>query len=293
MPPLLEQFMDYIAVERGLSINTRQAYRRDIERCLSFFEQRGVATGNIDTRLLVEYLGQLKQTSLGMRSIARHLTSLKVFFRFLKAENHIQVDPTLNMDAPRMWKKLPHCLSMQQVEELLRQPDITQPLGIRDRAILEVFYATGMRISELLRLELNSLNLDMGYLLCYGKGSKERIVPLGTQAADWLKQYLSRSRPRLANKSQNNRLFVNKWGQPLSRQGCWKIIKGYAVQAGITGVTPHVLRHSFASHLLEGGADLRSVQIMLGHSDISTTQIYTHIRQERLKRIYEEFHPRA
>jgi integrase/recombinase XerD len=293
MQLLLEQFMGYIAAERGLALNTRQAYRRDIERYIRFLEQQGRAVDGTDQRLLVEYLSRLRQAGLGMRSVARHLSSLKVFYRFLKAEKHISVDPTLNMDTPRVWKKLPNALSIQQVKKLLQQPDTSRPLGIRDRTMLEVLYATGMRISELLGLGLNSLNLEMGYLLCYGKGAKERVVPMGTQAADWLKQYLDRARPQLVRQSRSNHLFVNKRGQPMSRQGCWKIIKGYALRAGVTGVTPHVLRHSFASHLLERGADLRSVQLMLGHADISTTQIYTHVRQERLRRIYQQFHPRA
>ncbi len=285
--------MDYITIERGLSSNTRQAYYRDLQKHFDFLKTRGTGLNNADQRLLMEYLGWLKQSGLGMRSIARHLSSLKVFYRFLKAEDKIRLDPTLNMDTPKVWKKLPHCLSVQQVENLLRQPDTNRTLGLRDRAMLEVLYASGMRISELLGLKLNNLNLEMGYILCYGKGAKERIVPIGTPAADWLKQYLSLTRPRLLNKRNSDQLFVNKWGKPLSRQGCWKLIKGYAMRAGIERVTPHVLRHSFASHLLEGGADLRSVQLMLGHVDISTTQIYTHTRQEWLRQVYQKFHPRA
>ncbi len=285
--------MGYITVERGLSLNTCQAYYRDLQQHFNYLKQRGTGIPDTDQRLLVEYLGQLKHSGLGMRSIARHLSSLKVFYRFLRAENHIKQDPTLNMETPKVWKKLPHCLSVKQVENLLSQPDTSQPLGLRNRAMLEALYASGMRISELLGLKLNSLNLEMGYILCYGKGAKERIVPIGAQASEWLKQYLSLSRPPLVKKRNSDQLFVNRFGKPLSRQGCWKVIKGYAARAGIEGVAPHALRHSFASHLLEGGADLRSVQLMLGHADISTTQIYTHTRQEWLQQIYKQFHPRA
>jgi integrase/recombinase XerD len=293
MHRLLEQFMGYISIERGLALNTHMAYSRDIERYLGFLKQQDLPIEQSSQGLIIKYLERLKHNGLGMRSIARHLSSLKVFYRYLRINDHISFDPTQNMDAPKLLKRLPHCLSIKQVEEMLQQPNTAQPLGIRDRAMLEVLYATGMRISELLGLKLNNINLDMGYILCYGKGAKERVVPIGTQAADWLKQYLKLSRPHLIKKQSGQHLFVNKLGRSLSRQGGWKIIRGYALRVGIRGVTPHVLRHSFASHLLDGGADLRSVQMMLGHSDISTTQIYTHIRQERLKKIYDKYHPRA
>jgi len=289
----LELFLGYLTVERGLALNTRQAYERDLRRFLLFLGKQRKKVCEVDQGDILRYLEYLKSAGLKVRSISRHISSLRMFFRFLKAEGVMSSDPTLNLDAPRAWKKLPHCLSVTEVLRLLEQPSHDCPLGMRDKAMLELLYATGMRVSELVGLSLDQVNLEVGYVLCRGKGAKERIVPLGEAAKESLKAYLQYSRPLLASRRNTHYLFVNSRGAGLTRQGFWKILRQYAAQAGLEQVSPHVLRHSFASHLLERGADLRSVQLMLGHEDISTTQIYTHVRKEHLKEVYKQFHPRA
>ena len=285
--------MIYLSVERGVSSHTREAYRRDNLRYLDFLRRRVDSFDQATPELVQDYLRFLQQEGLSARTIARHLSSLKALHRFLKLEGKLEEDPTLNLESPRTWKHLPQTLNPQQVQTLLSLPDTSKPLGVRDAAILEVLYATGMRVSELTDLELNQLHLEMGYLICRGKGAKERLVPLGSNALDRLKLYLQSARPGLVGGRPEKHLFLNRFGRRLSRQGVWKIIKAYARAAGIRQVSPHTLRHSFASHLLERGADLRVVQALLGHVDITTTQIYTHVDRQHLQKIYRQFHPRA
>jgi integrase/recombinase XerD len=228
------------------------------------------------------------------RSVARWLVAIRGFFSHLLAEEGIRADPSAHLDAPRVWRTLPKVLSFAEVEALLAAPDRGEPLGVRDAAMFEVLYATGLRVSELTGLRLGDLHLDAGYLRCLGKGSKERVVPLGAEADAALQRYLAEGRPALLRARRSDILFVNHRGEPLTRQGMWKILKAYGTNAGIRArLSPHTVRHSFATHLLEHGADLRSLQMLLGHADISTTQIYTHVNRERLKRLYKDFHPRA
>jgi integrase/recombinase XerD len=228
------------------------------------------------------------------RSVARWLVAVRRFFAYALGEGLVSEDPTAHLDSPRTWRSLPKVLSFQEVELLLAAPDRNAPRGLRDAAMLEVLYATGLRVSELCGLRLGDLHLDAGYLRCWGKGSKERVVPLGSEADATLQRYLAEGRPSLLAGRRTDWLFVNSRASAISRQGFWKLVKRYGIRAGIrTPLSPHVLRHSFATHLLENGADLRSVQVMLGHADISTTQIYTHVNRERLRRLYEDFHPRA
>ncbi len=289
----LEEFLIHLTVERGLSVHTQEAYRRDNFRYLSFLEKRVAHFNQVSPEIVRNYLDSLHADKLSARSIARHLSSLKALHRFLKAEGKSNEDPTINLEAPRIWKQLPHPLSPEEVETLLSAPDTSTPLGIRDAAILEMLYATGMRVSELVSLKLNQLQMELGYVVCYGKGSKERLVPVGKTALDQLRLYLQTTRPQLVGNHNEAHLFVNRFGRHLSRQGLWKIIKIYAHAVGSKKVSPHTLRHSFATHLLERGADLRIVQALLGHVDLSTTQIYTHVNRQHLQQIYQRFHPRA
>ncbi len=285
--------MIYLSVERGLSVHTREAYRRDNLRYIAFLQGKARDFAQVTPEMIQDYLGFLQASGLSARTIARYLSSLKALHRFLRLEGKVTDDPTLNLEAPRLWKHLPQTLTPSQVEVLLSLPDTSKPLGVRDAAILEVLYASGMRVSELTGLKLNQLHQEMGYLVCRGKGSKERLVPLGTAALEQVKLYLQTSRPQLVGKRREEHLFVNRFGRHLSRQGVWKIIKAYAQAAGIKEASPHTLRHSFASHLLERGADLRVVQALLGHVDIATTQIYTHVDRQHLQKVYQQFHPRA
>lgn len=234
-----------------------------------------------------------KDKGLSANSISRRLTAIRVFYRFLVRERILKTDPTSQIDSPKLWKKIPNTLSLNEIEALLNQPNLRTNQGIRDRAILEVIYATGMRVSEVVNMNNDDINLDIGFLRCIGKGNKERIIPLGRKAIDSIKRYREKTRPFLLNKKESKLLFLNRFGKKLSRQSLWKIIKKCARQAKIKkDIKPHILRHSFATHLLERGADLRAVQEMLGHSNISTTQIYTHINKDRLKTIHRTFHPR-
>jgi integrase/recombinase XerD len=289
----LARYLDYLAAERGLSANTLAAYRSDLCRLDDSLgpKRRLEQAGKED---LKKVLRKMRLAGRSPRSVARWLVAVRGFFRHLVDLGFLDEDPTAHLDAPRIWRSLPKVLNAAEVESLLALPDRTQPRGMRDAAMLEVLYATGLRVSELLRLRLADLHLDAGYLRCWGKGSKERVVPLGGEADAMAQKYLAEGRPHLLEGRRSDLLFVNHRGNVLSRQGFWKIIKGYGIRAGITiPLSPHVVRHSFATHLLENGADLRSVQLMLGHADISTTQIYTHVNQERLRRLYEDFHPRA
>lgn len=291
----MESFLNYLSVERSLSNNTIAAYRRDLAKYVSCLRNSGINSLSQSTRKdISDFMFRLKDNGLNASSIARNLAAIKVFYRFLVRERILKADPSGLLDSPRLWKRIPDALSFQEVEDLLKGPSLRQTQGIRDRAILEVMYATGMRVSEAVNLKVTDVNLDAGFARCIGKGSKERIVPLGKQAIKALRRYLEEARPKLLKKSQAETiLFLSRLGKRVSRQSFWKIIKAYARKARIKkNIRPHTLRHSFATHLLEGGADLRSVQEMLGHADISTTQIYTHIDKNRLKLIHKTYHPR-
>lgn len=290
----LARFVNYIRVERGLAANTVDAYRRDLEKFARTCEGRKLDLTRVERAHIVEFLGQLYKQGLDARSVARHLVSVRSFYRFLLEEDAIASDPTLHLESPRIWKRLPGYLTLDDVERLLAQPDRRTPAGLRDAAMLELLYATGLRVSELIRVQVSDIQFEMGFLRCLGKGSKERLIPIGRKALAAVERYLAESRPKLARRQAAGTLFTNQRGRPLTRQGFWKLLRAYGRRAAIrTPLTPHRLRHSFATHLLERGADLRSVQLLLGHADISSTQIYTHVAQERLRQIYRAHHPRA
>lgn len=287
-------FINYITVEQGLSENTQVAYRRDLERFSEYLELRGVPVSDTSRELVREFLGALQRRKLNARTVSRMLVTLRNFFQFLVFERGLPENPCLNVEGPKAARTLPKVLSINQVDELLSQPDLSKIYGIRDKAMIEVLYATGLRVSELISLEVQAVNTELGYVSCVGKGGKARVVPLGKSALAALDVYLRDSRLSLLKGKTSNWLFLNRQGQRLTRQGFWKIIVSYGRKAQIgIPLKPHLLRHSFATHLLQRGADLRSVQMMLGHSDISTTQIYTHILKERLRGIYEQHHPRS
>ena len=294
---LLERYLESLTVERGLSDLTVEAYGRDLSRLARDLAAREESLATADRPALSAHLRRLRQgiegrDGLAPRSMARALASMRGFYRHLAEVGERADDPSVNLEPPRLWRSLPKVLTEGQVEALLAAPDSASPLGLRDRAMLELLYATGLRVTELVELTVDRLRLDFGFVVAFGKGSKERLVPVGEVAEGWLRRYLGEVRPDLA-KGRHNRVFVNFRGGPLTRQGCWKILKGHARRAGVPRVSPHVLRHSFATHLLEHGADLRAVQEMLGHADISTTQIYTHIHRRRLQSVYDRHHPRA
>ncbi|MFH1349827.1 MAG: site-specific tyrosine recombinase XerD [Pseudomonadota bacterium] len=289
---LIDQFINYIRVERGLAENTIGSYSHDLMRFVHFLEKRELSPFDVTQDHIIEFMGTLRG-GLSARSAARNLSALKMFFRFMVSEGEMETSPARLLSTPKLPKKLPVILTYQEIDRLLSQPDTRNHLGQRDRAMLELLYATGLRVSELVGLKISNINLEAGYVRMVGKGSKERMIPMGGKALVALKEYLSQGRFALMRKKGSSYLFLNLRGNPITRQGFWKIIKGYGIKAGIKKrLTPHKIRHSFASHLLEGGADLRSVQIMLGHEDISTTQIYTHITRERLKKVHEKYHPR-
>ena len=295
MNSFLESFLDYISLERGLSINTRKAYADDLSQFLGYLDQKGVTSVNLVSRKLVlDHLMAMKAKGMSTNSISRHLVSIKVFFRYLQQEGLLDKNITDTMDSPKLWKILPDTLSEKEVGLLLAAPNLRKPLGVRDRAILEMFYASGLRVSELAGLKLSDLHIDDGYIRVIGKGRKERVIPVAKNSADILVRYLEEVRPLLCNTPQLQNVFVSKRETSLCRQRLWQIIKKYTKDAGIMkNVTPHTLRHSFASHLLQNGAPLRVIQEMLGHADIATTQIYTHVNPERLKSIHQQFHPRT
>jgi integrase/recombinase XerD len=292
---MLDQFLHYLTVERGFSGNTIEAYRHDVGRFLSHLREKGIQDfSEVNRDHLRIFLGGLRRQRLSARSIARNQAALRTFFRFLVLEGTVEGNPAEDLESPKTAAPLPEILSPTEVERLLEQPDRGTPLGIRDRAMLEVLYATGTRVSELVGLSTDRVNLEAGYARIYGKGSKERIVPLGSEAIQWVTRYLQEARRDLLKAGENPLLFVGRSGKGMSRQQFWKRIRAYGQRAGIRKrMTPHLLRHSFASHLLERGADLRSVQMMLGHVDISTTQIYTHVTGERLKKVHQKYHPRG
>lgn len=288
--------MEYLTVELGLSANTRQAYERDLRLfCKTLGFKSSDALVNVSREQITGYMTQLKEKGLAAATIARKLAAIKAFYRFMTAEGYMDANPAEVVEAGTKGIKLPRVLSEDEVVRLLNQPDITTAEGFRDRTMLEVLYATGMRVSELINLTLERVDLKMKYIIAFGKGSKERIVPLGSVASEFLQQYLEKVRPKLTHEDRNtNIVFLAFGGHELTRQRFWQIIRGYGRKANINkALTPHILRHSFATHLLDNGADLRSVQELLGHSDISTTQIYTHLTNKRLRDIYAKAHPRA
>jgi integrase/recombinase XerD len=291
----ISSFLTHVKVDKGLSSNTVSAYRRDLVKFDVFAQKRKLSLEGVSRDDLVDFLAGLYRMNLESRTVARHLVTLRNFFRFAQIHELITSDPSINLESPKIRRSLPGYLRLEEVERLLEQPDSTTALGLRDRAMLEVLYSTGLRVSELIGLRVSDLDSKVGCVRCIGKGDKERIVPVGRKALVMVEKYLRDARPKLLGKLRGSpTLFVNRRGVSLSRVGVWKILSGYGKRAGLrVSLTPHMLRHSFATHLLERGADLRSVQLMLGHADISTTQIYTHVVEERLKQIYKAHHPRA
>lgn len=291
----INDFINYLAVERGLASNTVTSYALDLKQFRSYCLERQVGSvGSLDRATIMNYIMELKKRGRSPATLSRQLAALKVFCRFLVDEGRLEKDPTENMESPGVKKKLPAVLDQEEVARLLEQPRIGNTPGLRDKAMLELMYATGMRVSELLALDVYHVDCNHGFVRCMGKGSRERIVPVGTLAVKYLSEYLRRGRVKIKTGSNQKALFLNMRGKRLTRQGFWKILKKYARRAGIkVEITPHTLRHSFATHLLENGADLRSVQEMLGHADISTTQIYTHLTGTRLRDEFKKCHPRA
>ena len=291
----IDQFLNYLLVEKGLSQKTLEAYSRDIIRYRDFLaENKATAFSEEDTPFILKHLIMLRESGLGARSRARHLVAIRGLYRFLHQEKILRSNPAKLIDLPKTSLKLPHVLSMAEIELLLEAPDIRKPQGIRDAAMLEVLYAAGLRVSELINLKLQDINLEAGFVRVLGKGSKERIVPIGMHAKEKIDRYLKQARTLSLKQTSSPYLFIARAGKPMTRQGFWKLLRRHATKAGLTKkITPHSLRHSFASHLLEGGADLRAVQVMLGHVDISTTQIYTHVSREHLKKLHKKFHPRG
>ena len=295
LTPAISLFLTHVKVEKGLSANTVAAYQRDLVKFNVFAQKRKLPLEGVNRDDLVDFLAGMYRQKLESRTVARHLVTLRNFFRFLQIQELITTDPSLNLESPKIRRNLPGYLRLEEVERLLAQPDAKTALGLRDRAMLEVLYSTGLRVSELIGLGVTDLDAKVGCIRCIGKGDKERIVPVGRKALGIVEKYLRDARPKLLGKGVSSQaLFVNRRGKSLSRVGVWKILSAYGRRAGLrVALTPHMLRHSFATHLLERGADLRSVQLMLGHADISTTQIYTHVVEERLKQIYKAHHPRA
>jgi integrase/recombinase XerD len=292
--PDLDRFLESLVVERGLRQNSLEAYERDLTRYLTFLADRGRQATTLDRTDVPRYLLALRDAGLSPRSVARHLSAIRQFHRFLVRQGQSAEDPTAHLEAPRPWRRLPGVLSSEEVDRLLAPRADATPQELRNRAMLELMYASGLRVSELVGLRLGDLDLAVGIVRIIGKGDKERLVPVGDAAAAGLRAYLRDGRPRLTASPPSDVLFLGRHGRGLTRQMFWSVIKKAALNAGITKpVTPHTLRHSFATHLLEHGADLRSVQLMLGHADIGTTQIYTHLSRAHLKAIYEKFHPRA
>lgn len=294
MRELVDTFLTYLSVERGLSRNTIISYQGDLVSFMDFLEKRAInALSKTSKNDVVDFMLFQKDKGLAANSVARRLAAIKVFYRFLVRERILKNDPTSIIDSPKLWKKIPETLSLEEVNALLAQPDLRDTQGIRDKAILETLYATGMRVSEAVNLRTDNVNAQIGFLRCIGKGNKERVIPLGKKAIDAIKRYREVARPKLLGKKEAEFLFVSRFGKKISRQSFWKIIKKYARLAKIKKpIRPHILRHSFATHLLERGADLRSVQEMLGHANIATTQIYTHVNKDRLKAIHKMYHPR-
>ena len=294
MSKLVDAYLTHLAVERRLSANTVESYGRDLSQLAAAAAGLERKVEALDRRALEHVVRHMMGEGRSPKSVARAVACFRGFYRFLVVSGHRTDNPAVDVQAPRAWKALPKFLSADEVDKLLAAPDTSDPRGIRDRALIELFYATGLRVSEMVGLRRQDLNLESGYLTCTGKGRKQRLVPIGDEASAWLTKYLQESRPVLLKKKSSPRLFVNaRGGSGLTRVGFWKILKAHGRHAGLSrGLSPHVLRHSFATHLLERGADLRAIQMMLGHSDLSTTQIYTHILDARLRAVYDKFHPR-
>ena len=294
MKELIAEFINYLTVERGLSKNTIAAYGADLNKFAEYLESKGIADiDKIKRQDIMNYLLSRKDRNISGNSISRGLVAIKMFYRFLIQERLARADVAGILESPQLIRPIPSVLLLSEVDKILAGPDLRDPVGIRDKAVIELMYATGMRVSEVVDLPIEGLNLDMGFVKCRGKGDKERIVPVGGKAKEALSRYIDKVRPAMAGKRQDRHLFLSRLGKKISRQTFWKMIKKYTKTARIKkDITPHTLRHSFATHLLERGADLRVVQEMLGHADISTTQLYTHINKERLKSIHRQFHPR-
>jgi integrase/recombinase XerD len=292
-PAMIETYLTYLRDVRRVAQNTLESYARDLAALQAFADARTRPVESLDRHELEAFVREMMTRGLSPRSVARTVASVRGFFRFVALEQKREESAAADLRAPRAWPALPKFLSLDEVDRLLAQPDASTPRGLRDKAMLDVLYASGMRVSELVSLKPGDLNLDEGYLTCVGKGDKERIVPVGHEAADWLRRYMREGRAALVKGRSSPWLFVNARGGPLSRVGFWKILKTYGITSGITRqISPHVLRHSFATHLLERGADLRAIQVMLGHADLSTTQIYTHVLEARLRAVYDKYHPR-
>jgi integrase/recombinase XerD len=290
----IRTFLNSLRVEKGLADNTVHAYRRDITKFAAFATERKLETKDVARGDVVDFLGSLYRRGLDSRSVARHLVTIRHFFRFALLEGYVVDDPAATIESPKFRQSLPEFLSLEEVDLLLGQPDVSSILGARDRAMIELMYSCGLRVSELCGLRVADLESDAGCLRCVGKGDKERLVPVGRQALQAVQRYLRSARPKLLRGGSSPYLFLNQKGGKVDRIGYWKLLGAYGRKAGLRkALTPHMLRHSFATHLLDRGADLRSVQMMLGHSDISTTQIYTHVVEERLKQVYKAHHPRA
>jgi integrase/recombinase XerD len=292
---MIDAYLDHLRVERRLAKHTLDSYARDLAALTAFAARRGRVPEALDRRALEEFVRQQMTRGLSPRSVARLVAAVRGFYRFLVLDRRIDANPADDLRSPRAWPALPRFLSLAEVDALIAQPDVTTLRGLRDRAMIELLYATGLRVSELVGVRLADLHLNEQYLTCIGKGSKERLVPIGEQAARWVARYHREARPQLVGNARGRRdvLFVNARGGPLSRVGFWKILKQYGRQANLPStLSPHVVRHSFATHLLERGADLRAIQLMLGHADLSTTQIYTHVLEARLRTVYDRFHPR-
>jgi integrase/recombinase XerD len=292
----VDAFLTHLVVERRLATNSVESYARDLNLLAQFAAGQGSAVDALSRQALEAFVRDLMSEGRSPRSVARAVACYRGFYRFLLREGRLKTSPADDLRPPRAWKVLPRALSVEEVDKLIAQPATTTPRGIRDRALIELLYATGMRVSELISLRPGDVNLEASYLTCTGKGSKQRIVPIGDEAAAWVHRYTREARPKLLGRRSSPRLFVNArgGGSGLTRVGFWKILKAYALQAGLPrALSPHMLRHSFATHLLERGADLRAIQMMLGHADLSTTQIYTHVLEQRMRAIYDRFHPRA
>ncbi|MBF0571310.1 MAG: site-specific tyrosine recombinase XerD [Candidatus Omnitrophica bacterium] len=295
MKEFIDDFMNYLSVERGLAKNTLLAYRRDLAKYIDYLSPKGIKTAaQVNREHVSNFMFELKKHDMSATTICRNLAAVKMFHRFLVRENLAKEDPTTLVDTPKLWKRVPSVLTQTEIESMIMAASGKKIQQIRDQAILEIFYASGLRVSELSDLKTTSINYDVGFVRAVGKGSKERIIPLGMKAREALQKYLLRCRPKLLKNQTNDVLFLSRLGKKISRQSLWAVIKLYARRANIKKtIKPHTLRHTFATHLLEHGADLRSVQEMLGHSDISTTQIYTHVDRERLKSVHKQFHPRS
>ena len=289
---LIREYLSFLQVEKGLSKNSLESYRRDLVRLKAAAEAAGREPHLLDKADMTQFVMSLSREGLAPRSVGRTLSAVRGFYRFLLLDGHVKADPTADIARPQGGQKLPRFLTQEEMERLLEAPDTTTPEGVRDRALFELLYATGLRVTELVTLPAANVDVDGGVLHCMGKGSKQRRIPIGRSAVSWLLRYQAARRLLLAGR-ESPRLFVGYLGRPLSRQNVWAMLKRADEKAGVEGVTPHVLRHSFATHLLEHGADTRSVQAMLGHSDLATTQIYTHVTSERIRSVYERHHPRA